>query len=106
MAEPRKGLRNIRTMTTVTSETLTPHKAYIGAAALELEKKRHMQELRILLHRVNELNARLKKIKEEQGRLTHVLGGREQMQDGKLVNKQNGLKPSLSNNRPGFKIKY
>lgn len=99
----RKGLRSIRTMTVALGK-IPPQKAYIGAAVLEMEKRHHMHELQTLRHRMDELNSRVKKIKEEQGKLTSIfLDNNEQMQ---CMNKKDGLKSNSDNNPAGFKIKY
>lgn len=102
----RRGLRSIRTMTMIQG-VMPPHKAYICSAALEMEKRHHMHELQTLHHRMDELNTRVKKIKEEQGKLTSIfLDKNEQMQCMKFDNKNGGLKSNSENNPAGFKIKY
>lgn len=108
MTIPKKGLRNIKTMTTKSGEKMTPHKAYISAASLEIEKRRHIQEMSILHHRISALNARLQQIKNEQERITCILDNTREkvVQHASSFSRQDKLKSGIKENSGRFKIKY
>ncbi len=105
MPAPRKGLRNIKTMTNKAANKVhSSHDAFIGAAALHREKQRHLQELAILHNRLNELTLRLEQISAEQAQLAESFD----MPNQTIIPTARSTfgtraTPSLSQ---GFKIKY
>lgn len=103
MMASRKGLRNLNTMTNKSGAIKSPHEAFLMMAALHREKQRHMQELRIVTNRLNELKLRLEQIDAEQVTLAHTFDMPMIAAQSKVRTELNQASNALSQ---GFKFRY
>ena len=107
MAIPRKGLREIRTLSGSQDRVRLPYQAYMQITCLEMEKARRGSERKSALQRIANLDARLKEIEAEK---TTLLGGLEERNagnGGKSTGVPNlALKPSPRRGAGGFKLRY
>lgn len=103
MIAPRKGLRNLKTMTNKSGAIKSAHEAFLMMAALHRKKQRHMQELRIVTNRLNELTLRLEQIDAEQVTLARTFDMPVQAAQSKVRLELNEASNALSQ---GFKFRY
>lgn len=103
MSTPRKGLRNLRTMTNKSGAVQTPHEAFICMAALHREKQRHLQELGIVTNRLGELTLRLEQINSEQVQLAGLFD--MPIQTSRPMQQLESVVTSTAGSQ-GFKFKY
>ena len=100
MPIPLRGLRTIRTLAGKVDLVAVPHRAHLQVACLELEKARRTTERSSTLRRLAELDARLKEIDAEQGRLLQALADRKQTTGAAATGR-----PSRGHSQP-FRIRY
>ena len=108
MAGLKNKIQKIKTMTNNVNVKLTPHKACLNVASLELEKQRHSQELAGLLRRVAELNTRLQQIAKEQDRLAKLFLDTGNANEPALLTLNNKERKPIGQegNSSNFKIRY
>lgn len=69
-----RGVKDIRTRTSILNQVFVPHKAYMAITSLEMEKFRRQIERKNLLVRLNGIDERLKTIDHEKAVLLRRLG--------------------------------
>ncbi|MDO8540687.1 MAG: hypothetical protein Q7S40_09655 [Opitutaceae bacterium] len=69
-----RGVKDIRTRTSLLNEVFVPYKAYMAITSLEMEKSRRQTERKSLLVRLNGIEERLKTIDKEKTVLLRRLG--------------------------------
>ena len=107
MAIPRKGLREIRTLSGRQDRVHLPYQAYMQITCLEMEKARRGSERKSALQRIANLDARLKEIEAEKAALLRALEERNPGNGSKCVGVPN-LEPKPSHRRStgGFRLRY
>ncbi len=104
MATPRKGLREIRTLSGRVDQASLPYRGYMKITCLEMEKARRRSERRSATQRITDIDARLKEIEAEKAALLEALEGRN---GGKpLAVPGFDLKPIPRRSTGGFKLRY
>lgn len=104
MAIPRRGLREIRTLSGRVDQLSLPYRAYMKMACLEMEKARRGREKKSASQRVADIDARLKEIETDKKALLQALEGRN---SGKPIAVPGfELKPALRRGASGFKLRY
>lgn len=107
MAIPRKGLREIRTLSGRQDQVHLPYQAYMQITCLEMEKARRGKERSSARQRMADIDARLKEIEAEKEALLRALEERNAGNGGKSAGVPNlALKPSLRRGAGGFKLRY
>jgi len=76
MAEPRRGLRDIRTLTGKVGGAFHPYKAYLRISHIEMEKARKNQETAAAKKLIADIAARLEEIEAEKQTLLQAMGER------------------------------
>ena len=107
MAIPRKGLREIRTLSGRQDRVHLPYQAYMQITCLEMEKARRGSERKSALQRIANLDARLQEIEAEKAALLGALEERNAGNGGKSTGIPNlALKPPHQRGSGGFKLRY
>ena len=107
MAIPRKGLREIRTLSGRQDRVRLPYQAYMQITCLEMEKARRGKERSSARQRMADIDARLKEIEAEKAALLGSLEERTAGNGGKSTGVPNlALKPSLRRGTSGYKLRY
>ena len=107
MAIPRKGLREIRSLSGRQDRVHLPYQAYMQITCLEMEKARRGSERKSALQRIANLDARLQEIEAEKAALLGALGERNAGNGGKSTGIPNmELKPSHQRGTGGFRLRY
>ncbi len=76
MTIPRRGLREIRTLSGRADQVVLPYKAYMQITCLEMEKLRRQREKNNARQRILDLDARLVEIEAEKELLLKAVGER------------------------------
>lgn len=103
-----RGVKDIRTRTSILNQVFVPHKAYMAITSLEMEKFRRQIERKNLLVRLNGIEERLKTIDKEKAVLLRRLG-REKADKAVLGSLRSSLpaKPNPPGGRSGgFRYRY
>lgn len=104
MAIPRKGLREIRTLSGRVDRVALPYKAYMQITCLEMEKLRRSSEKSSAGQRVANLDARLQEIEVEKEALLQSVGERT---CNKPINAPSTQPKHVSHRSTGgFKVRY
>lgn len=104
MGIPRRGLRDIRTLSGTVSETSRPHRAYMKIACLEMEKIRRGKERSSARQRIADIDARLQEMEAEKAALLQALEGSNGGRPGGVPGLE--LKPAARPSTGGFKLRY
>lgn len=100
MAIPRKGLKDIKTMSGGVDRVHLPHRAYFKVGCLELEKTRRNRERQSAQESISRIDTRLHKVEEEKKALLETLGD---LEAGREPPKPVSPRPPRVR---GFKIEY
>ena len=76
MAEPRRGLRDIRTLTGKVGGAFHPYKAYLRISHIEMEKAKMTRESEAARQRIVDIAARIEEIEAEKQALLAAMGER------------------------------
>jgi len=107
MAIPRKGLRDMRTLSGRRDQVHLPYQAYMQIACLEMEKARRGRERKSASQRTADIDARLKEIEAEKASLLGSLEERNAGNGGKSTGVPNlEPKPAPRRSAGGFKLRY
>lgn len=107
MAIPRKGLRDIRTLSGRQDRVHLPYQAYMQITCLEMEKARRGRERKSASQRTADIDARLQEIEAEKEALLRALEERNAGNRGKSTGVPNlEPKPSPRRSAGGFKLRY
>lgn len=71
--EIKRGIRAVRTLSSIRDLNPQPHRVFMKISALEMEKNRQLQERDNALRRVNDIDQRLQEIEEETAALLAAL---------------------------------
>mgnify|MGYP001615371407 FL=1 len=74
MAGPRRGLRDVRTMSDLLSETSNPQRKFLKLAMLAMEKARRGKERKSARLRIEDIDSRLAEIEAESEGLRRLVG--------------------------------
>lgn len=104
MATPRRGLRDLRTLSGRVDDVSLPYRAYMKITCLEMEKARRGRERNSARRRITDIDARLEEIDAEKAVLQQSLEGRSDRRPATLP----GLELKLAPRRGplGLKIRY
>ncbi len=72
--EKKRGMREIRTISSLADVRNVPHKAYMKISALEMEKFRRGQEREKAMQRIREIDERFEEIDAEVAELLQHIG--------------------------------
>lgn len=100
MAIPRKGMREIHTLSGRVDQVAVPYKAYMQVTCLEMEKLRRRRERNSAHQRIADLDARLGEIEAEKESLLRAVG--ERISDEPTKAESAGPRTSTG----GFKFRY
>ena len=108
MAIPQRlarGLQDIRTLSGRMEPIFLPHKAHMRIGCLEMEKARRGTEKNSALHRLKNIDARLKEIEAEKALLLELLARR---QTGESSPSRSGTprRAPRAGTPHGFRLKY
>lgn len=104
MATPKRGLREIRTLSGRVDQVSLPYRGYMKITCLEMEKARRRSERKSANQRIADIDGRLKEIEAEKAALLQVLEGRN---GGKPIAVPGfELKPVPRRSTGGFKLRY
>ena len=107
MAIPRKGLREIHTLSGRQDQVHRPYRAYMQITCLEMEKARRGSERRSALMRIANLDARLQEIETDKAALLRALEERNPGNGGKSAGVPNlEPKPSPRRSAGGLRLRY
>ena len=107
MAIPRKGLREIRTLSGRQDRVRLPYQSYMQITCLEMEKVRRGSERKSALQRIANLDARLKEIEAEKASLLGSLEERNAGNGGNSTGVPNlARKPSPRRSTGGLRLRY
>jgi len=73
MAVPRRGLRDVRTMSDLLTETSNPQRKYLKLAMLAMEEVRRGKERKSARDRIEDIDGRLAEIETQTGDLLEVV---------------------------------
>ena len=104
MAIPRRGLRDIRTLSGKVDQTSVPYKAYMKLSCLEMEKLRRGKEKESASKRIADIDARLKEVESEKTELSKTL--KERNNGNSKDAPGNRPKPASRRNTGAFKFRY
>ncbi len=76
MAEPRRSLRDIRTLTGKVGGAFHPYKAYLRISHIEMEKAKMTRESEAARQRIVDIATRLEEIEAEKQNLLAAMGER------------------------------
>ena len=100
MATPRRGMREIHTLSGRVDQVSVPYKAYMQITCLEMEKLRRQRESASAHPRIANLDARLGEIEAEKESLLRAVGERTSGEPTKA--ERAGPRTSTG----GFKFRY
>lgn len=108
MPVPKRNARNlqdIRTLSGRVDQANQPYRAFMKIAALEMEKARRGAERESAMHRVRNIDARLREIEVEKADLLEILGERS---NGRRSVNAPGVEEKFDprRNTEGFKLRY
>ncbi len=107
MAIPRKGLREIHTLSGRQDHVYRPYRAYMQITCLEMEKARRRSERKTALQRIANLEARLQEIEAEKAALLGTLEERNSGNGGKSTRIPNWEpKPSPRHSAGALRLRY
>jgi hypothetical protein len=99
-----RGLQDIRTLSGRIDKASVPYKEFMKISCLEMEKFRRGKERESAMHRVNNIDARLRDIEAEKASLLQSLIEKER---GDATVKARGISgPEQSPGSGGLKLKY
>jgi len=98
MAPPRRGLRDIRTVTGKVGKATLPHEAYLRISHIEMEKARKTLESEKAKQLMADIAARLQEIEAEKASLLLSMEDR----GGKATL----VRPGPPKSAGGFKVRY
>ena len=104
MTIPRRGLRDLRTLSGRADRLALPYRAYMQISCLEMEKARRNQEKRSASQRIAIIDARLQEVEAEKAVLLQSVGERKPS--------DTGCAPAAASNslprgcKKGFTIRY
>ena len=104
MAIPRRGLTNIRTLSGRVDQVALPFRAYMQITCLEMEKSRRDKERAAASKRVEDIDARLGEIAQEQQELFRAVADPKKAASSRLPGLE--VKPARPRSTGGFKIRY
>jgi len=104
MAIPKRGLTNIRTLSGRVDQLTLPYRAYMQITCLEMEKSRRDRERQAASKRVQDIDARLGDIDQEQQKLLRAVADPKKAASSRLPGLE--VKPARPRSTGGFKIRY
>ena len=104
MAIPRKGLREIHTLSGRQDQVHRPYRAYMQITCLEMEKARRGNERKSASQRIADIDARLRQIEAEKAALLLALEGQNGGKPTGVPNLE--PKPSPRRSAGGFRLRY
>lgn len=105
MAGPRRGLRDIRTMSDLLSETSNPQRKFLKLAMLAMEQTRRGKERKSARLRIEDIDNRLAEIEAESETLRRLVGMGGSGESGDTSTPPPQPKPS-HRSAGGFKFRY
>lgn len=104
MVTPRRGLRELRTLSGRVDQLCLPYRAYMQITCLEMEKARRRNERKSASQRIADIDGRLKEIEAEKARLLQAVEGRG---NGQPVRDRGfEVKPTPRRSTGGFRLRY
>jgi len=105
MATPRRGLRDIRTMSDLLTETSNPQRKFLKLAMLAMEKVRRSKERKSARQRIEDTDSRLAEVDAESEKLLRLVGATAGDERG-AAPKGDEAKPAPRRSQGRFRLRY
>ena len=104
MPTPRRSMRDIKTISGKVDRIANPYMAYMQITCLEMEKARRGRERASALHRIGNLDGRIRDIDAEKGALLRALAERGAAPG--VATPSAAGRPTPPRSGGGFKLRY